>query len=152
MVSNGSQLRELGVKLQGASNGGLRRELRAGIRAGAAPLVEDVRRAAREKLPKGGGLNEFVANSKITVSVPLAGRNASVRLINSRQSKRGGIRDFGSDLGRVRHPVFGHRKRKWAETVVTPGWYFETLRHGVDSVRPFVLAAMNKTAADVCKL
>jgi hypothetical protein len=151
MVSNGSQLRELGLKLKAAGDGGLRRELLAGIRLGAAPLVADVREAALAILPHSGGLNRFVADSPIGVRTRLTG-NVGVRIVNTREgARKGGERDFGSDLGEVRHPVFG-RRGKWTVTNVTPGWFSKTLERRSPETTPFVLAAMNRTADAVCKL
>jgi hypothetical protein len=141
------QLELLGLRLKAAGATGLRRELLAGIRLGAAPLVGDVRAAARDILPKSGGLNNYVADSNIRVATRLSGRNAGVRIINSRSgADSGGTADFGSDKGAVRHPVFGHRDRKWATTKVTPGWFTKTLEEKAPSVTPFVLAACESVA------
>jgi hypothetical protein len=153
MVSNGSQLRELGVKLQGASNGGLRRECLAGIRAGAAPLVGDVRAAALDILPHSGGLAAFVASSPIAVRTRLTGV-VGVRIQNTRAgARKGGSTDFGTDRGHVRHPIFGRTgKGSWVGQNVTPGWFSKTLERKAPETLPLVLAAMNRTAAAVCKL
>jgi hypothetical protein len=150
MVSNGSQLRELGAKLQGASNGGLRRECLAGIRAAAAPLVGDVRAAALDILPHSGGLAALVASSPIAVRTRLTGV-VGVRIQNTRSgASKGGTRDFGTDRGRVAHPVFG--RRPLVHQNVPPGWFSKTLERKAPETLPLVLAAMNRTAAAVCKL
>jgi hypothetical protein len=47
--------------------------------------------------------------------------------------------------------VFGHRG-KWTVTNVTPGWFSKTLEEKAPTTTPLVLAAMNRTAAAVCKL
>lgn len=151
MPSGAVQLRALGAKLQAAGAGGLRRELLTGIRQGGAPLVEDVREAARTILPHGGGLNEYVANSPIAVRTRLTGA-VGIRIVNTKSgASKGGTASFGSDTGRVRHPVFGHMDR-WATTNVTPGWFSKTLERKAPETEPFVLAAMNRTAVEVCKL
>lgn len=145
-VVGAGQLELLGVRLKAAGAVGLRRQLLAGIRAGAAPLVGDVREAARSILPKSGGLNNWVADSNIRVATRLSGRNVGVRIINSRSgSGSGGTADFGSDKGVVRHPVFGHAGR-WSTTKVTPGWFSHTLEEKVSSVTPFVVAACESVA------
>jgi hypothetical protein len=65
----------------------------------AVPLV---RAAARNKLPRAGGLNEYVANQNITVTSVLAGASMTVRVRHDthRSAKQ-------TDSGYVRHPVFG---------------------------------------------
>jgi hypothetical protein len=153
MVSNGSQLRELGLKLKAAGDGGLRRELLAGIRLGAAPLVGDVRAAALERLPHRGGLAAFVASSPIAVRTRLTGV-VGVRIVNTRSgARKGGTTDFGTDRGHVRHPTFGRKgKGSWVGQDVPPGWFSKTLEEKSPETTPLVLAAMNRTAAAVCKL
>ena len=145
-----AQLEALGVKLKLAGATGLRRNLLAGIRAGAQPLVGDVRAAALALLPKGGGLNEYVAASPIAVRTRLTGASVGVRIVNTKKgAQSGGTAQFGSDKGAVRHPVYGHRDRKWATTNVTPGWFSKTLEDKSPGTAPFVLAAMELTAAQI---
>lgn len=149
VITGQQQLRDLGLRLKaGADTGLLRRELLKGIRAAAGPLVADVRQAARERLPKGGGLNEWVADSPIAVRTRLTGVSAGVRIVNTSKvpdGKRGGTADFGSDRGKVRHPVFGHKDR-WAVTNVEPGWFSKTLEEKAPQVTPEVVAAMERTS------
>jgi hypothetical protein len=153
MATSGVELKALGVRLQAAGNGGLRRNLLAGIRAGAAPLVGDVRQAALEKLPKSGGLAEFVASSPIAVRTRLTGL-VGVRIVNTRAgARKGGQTDFGTDRGHVRHPTFGRPgKNSWVGQNVTPGWFSKTLEERSPETTPLVLAAMEATAAEVCRL
>ncbi len=152
-VNSGAQLRELGLKLQAAGNGGLRRNLLAGIRAGAAPLVGDVRQKALEILPHSGGLAAYVASSPIAVRTRLTGL-VGVRIVNTRAgARKGGTTSFGTDRGQVRHPTFGRQgKNSWVTQAVPPGWFSKTLEERSPETTPLVLAAMNATAAEVCKL
>lgn len=147
---SGRQLAEIGAALKAASDGGvLRRELLAGIRKGAKPLVEEVRQAAREKLPKAGGLNERVADSPIAVRTRLSGRTAGVRIVNTRKGTDqggSGVR-FGTDTGRLRHPVFGRQGAWVTQQIANPGWFTATLNAHAKDVTPEVLAAM-KIAAE----
>jgi hypothetical protein len=146
------QLELLGLRLKAAGATGLRRNLLAGIRAGAKPLVADVRAAALAQLPKSGGLNEYVASSPIAVRTRLSGPSVGVRIVNTKKGAgSGGIADFGSDRGAVRHPVFGHKDRKWAVTKVTPGWFTKTLEDKSPGVAPDVFAAMELTAREIMR-
>lgn len=149
-VTGAGQLERLGLRLKFEGAIVLRRELLFGIREGAKPLIGDVRDAALKRLSKRGGLNAYVAESDIKVVTRLTGARVGVRIVNTRKNaKRGGTSDFGSDRGVVRHPVFGHRDRKWAETKVEPGWFTETLNHAAPTVTPFISAALIRTAAQL---
>jgi hypothetical protein len=145
-VIGSGQLEAVGarLKLQGAK--GLRRELLVGLKLGAAPLVGDVRAAARAQLPKSGGLNRYVADGDIKVAVRLSGRLTGVRIVNSRKNaKKGGTSDFGTDRGVIRHPVFG--TDKWVEQrLPSAGWFSKTLEDKAPSVTPFVVAALESVA------
>lgn len=151
-VAGNAQLRLLGLKFQAAGAGGLRRNLLAGIRAGAKPLVDDVRAAAREDLPKKGGLAAIVAESPIAVRTRLTGPSVGVRIVNTRKgvdTAAGKSIRFGTDTGRLRHPVFGHRDRWVTQQLRHPGWFTETLAHRAPETTPFVLAAMEVTAREI---
>jgi hypothetical protein len=52
----------------------LKLQLARGTRKAGKPLMEQARANARDRLPKGGGLNELVANEKIAVRNRLTGQ------------------------------------------------------------------------------
>ncbi len=144
----------LALRLKAAGEGGLRRELLAGLRAGVRPIIGELQAAARADLPKKGGLNEYVAASKFTVRNRLSPLTAGVSIVNQPQSgssRRGGTGSvqFGSDRGVVRHPVFGHRDRKWADTKVRGGWFTGTIEQHLPQVTVEVTAVLTKVAADL---
>ena len=117
-----AQLRLVAVKLKAAGAGGLRLQLMRGLKAGAAPLIPAVQSAARSQLPKGGGLNEQVADQKVTVSVRTGAATAGVRLTTTAPDTS------QTDSGYVRHPTFGHRDR-WVTQQIPDavGWWSATL-------------------------
>ncbi len=148
------ELALLAIRLKAAGEGGLRRELLAGLRAGVRPILPELRAAALSELPKKGGLNEWVADSKFTVRNRLGPFTAGVQIVNQPKvgsSRRGGSGSvqFGSDRGVVRHPVFGHRDRKWAVTKVHGGWFSGTVERHLPEVTTAVAAVMAKVAADL---
>jgi len=152
--SGNKDLAILALRLKAAGEGGLRRELLAGIRGGATPILPAVREAALAQLPKRGGLNEWVAASKFTIRNRLSPFTAGVSIVNqpiADTSRRGsGSVQFGTDKGRVRHPVFGHRDRKWAETTVANGgWFTGTIERHLPQVTADVTAVITKVAADL---
>jgi len=150
LVGSGTKdLELLGLRLTVAGNGGLRRELLAGLRAGARPLIPALQDAARAELPKRGGLNEHVAASRFSVRTRLGPGSAGVSIVNqpaADTSRRGGGQtQFGSDRGAVRHPVFGHKDR-WAVTTVQPGWFSKTLEARMPQVAAELTATVTAVA------
>ncbi len=149
VVRGNAEIAALGRAMQAAAATELRKELLAGIRTAARPMVDAVRQAARDELPKAGGLNERVASSPIAVRTRLTGTSAGVRIVNTakvEQGRRGGTVDFGTDTGRLRHPVFGHRDRWVTQPLSTSGWFSKTLDEKAPEAAPEVLAAMRRTA------
>lgn len=136
-----AQLREVALKLKSAGAGGLRLQLLRGLKAGAAPLIPAVKDAARAQLPKSGGLNEHVANQKVTVSVRTGATTAGVRLTTKDLDTR------DTDSGMVRHPVFGHRDR-WVDQSVpqATGWWSVTLAEKSPDVTPELIKVLAETA------
>lgn len=141
------QLETVGLRLKLAGAGGLKLALTREIKEATKPLIEDVKQAARDELPKAGGLNEYVAGGRFTSSVRYTGIQIGVRIVNTApKGSKGGTRQFGSDRGSVRHPVFGHRDRKWSETKVPAGWFSKTLDDKASiEATPRVLAALVET-------
>ena len=118
--------------------------LRRGIRASAAPLVAEVRQSARERLPKSGGLNEFEASQRITVSTTTSVRSTGVR-IKGRASQ-------ATDTGTWRHPTFGNRaKGDWVNQSYpgADGWWTKPLREGGHVTTALVEAQLEAVAAKI---
>lgn len=147
MAGNGSaELRALAVRLKAAGERDLRLQLFRGVRAGAQPLVEAVKRAALAQLPKGGGLNAQVASQKVSVSVRTGASTAGVRLTTRAPDTA------ETDAGFVRHPTFGRRGRgdwKTLEYAPMAGWWSKTLDEGAPLVTPALLAVMRTVAAEI---
>ena len=129
--------------------------LRRGLRAGAAPIVPALQNAARERLPKKGGLNERVARRRITVNTRLAGRSASVLI---RSTKAGSNRQ--TNAGFVRHPVFprgaGILRRTWdwvqEEIPAAEGWWDQTAEEKAPDVRHFLEASLDEVSLRINRL
>jgi len=105
-----------------------RREVLQQLRKRIREPVPEVRRRIREEaiedLPHGGGLNKWVAGTRITVQIRINSRTARVTLKGGRNSarKRSDIRAI--DRGRVRAPAWGHRGiGAWHTQAVKPGFF-----------------------------
>jgi hypothetical protein len=102
MSTNGSRdLAILAVRLRAAGDRGLRLQALRGLRASTAPFVAAARSNARERLPKGGGLNDYTADQKMTSAVRLGVRSPSVRVKSADELRN------ATNAGWIRHKTFG---------------------------------------------
>jgi hypothetical protein len=123
--------------LKAAGDTGLRNELNKAVRAAAKPLVPKVRAAAREKLPKKGGLNERIAKKPYRAQTRTGVNTAGVRIVGTKVDPRINAQ------GRIQHPVFGRP----GSTVVqfdqaARGYFDETLQQAAPQVQEDVVAVV----------
>jgi hypothetical protein len=163
-IQGAGQLKALGVRLKALGAAGdlgasadlsgprfgagktLRAQLLAGIRTGAKPAIEATRQAARDKLPKKGGLNDYVADTQIVSATRLSGPRVGVRI----GVKRGSHKAWGANRGAIRHPVFGHDT--WVnQELHTRGWFDKTLEDQRPVVTAAVRAAMEVVAIEATR-
>lgn len=88
---------------------------------------KSIKARALEILPRAGGLNKWVASTRVGVKVRTSGRSAGVQLKGGRNSaqKRSDVRAI--DRGRVRAPSWGKRTAaSWHTQSVTPGFFTDT--------------------------
>ena len=115
----------------------LRKEYLGAIRKVSKPLATATQEAAKSMLPHGGGLNEFVADSKIAVRTRTSGQMVGVRIVTTKPNH-----DLEAlDAGNVRHPVFGNRK-VWVLGQVRPGFFTETIRDRAPQVQAALVDVM----------
>lgn len=102
--------------------------VRAELRKPVDPVRKRIRMTALVTLPHSGGLNSWVAGTKITAAVEFKAKAVTIRLRGGRNSLTGKRSDIRSiDRGRTRHPTFGRRHRgMWFVTTVTPGFFTKT--------------------------
>ncbi len=131
------------VKLYGDKE--LRKDMLRGLRAAAKPMVASIKEEALSDLPHTGGLNEWVAKSRISPRTRTTGKSAGVRISGAKS---------GHDLeainrGRVRHPVYGHNR--WVSETVSSGWWERGALREADVVRRDLLVAMEEVAAKIAR-
>ncbi len=91
------RLKEIG----GTGRGSLRSELNKALKQAAKPLPQAAKKAARDKLPRQGGLNEVVAKRTPKVVTRTGATTAGVRIQDKKTDPRMNAQ------GRIYHPVFG---------------------------------------------
>jgi hypothetical protein len=144
-VAGAEQLRALGrdLKAAGSDGEGLRRELLAGMRALGKPLVDKARQSAIETLPKSGGLNQWVADSKISVRNNLTGSGGANTRVGLKIVSIKGVHSMvGIDNGHLRHPVYNNRKN-WVSQSVPEGWFSKPLAEAQPEVLAMLSVTMN---------
>jgi hypothetical protein len=123
-----AKLRAVGRAMREAGDKEQKRELYKAVQRATKPVKEEIKQSARDTLPHGGGLNEWVAGITIRTKQSYNGRMPGITIQGAMNNKKltttysGGKRKrtrrkgtFGAqaDLrainrGRVMHPVFGH--------------------------------------------
>lgn len=147
-LSNASvQLRASAARLKAAGAVGVKTAMVRQLRAAAKPVAADIQDSARESLPRKGGMNEYVAAKKPTISVRTTGRRAGVTI------KYSGPGRYSNQSG-WRHPVFGHTDRKWATTTVqsAEGWWDRGGQKGTPEAQVAMRAVLDEVAAEIMRL
>lgn len=157
-VGNTGELRRLARRFRAAAEGGLQRDLTAGIRREGRPVLAQVKASVRS-LEVG---SERGGTAPPDTSTNLRGRLAAATTVDPQGV---GIRFevHGERVGRAghrlakltdtelaprwRHPVFGNR-RVWRTNVGRP-WFFVTIRRAEPRFRAAVLRAMAITARKI---
>lgn len=156
------------LKQAGEQGKGLKRELNKGIRAAAKPVTRDVKAAARRDLPKGGGLNVWMARSSALIRIrPLNNPGVDVYFPK---------RQDGYIDGVIRHPVFARRERvqgegskrkdgtvdvhrnihgggkvRWVTQNVNGDWFDGTVERSAPVVRPEIEKAIEAVAQQIVR-
>lgn len=145
-VRGADEFLKLSKALKQAGKTELRKQLNKGMKDAAKPLIPLTRQAARDRLPRRGGLAAQVARTPQRVQVRTGAATAGVRLVVGKTGS--GAR--GADQGVIRHPTFGHRDR-WVSQKVDAGWFTETILHNKHRVLPEVKKAMERVVAEVVR-
>ena len=121
---------------------GLSKELYAGLNRATKPLKEAAKESAGENLPRRGGLNKRVAKARLSTR-RRGGRNPGVRIVAKGMAQLERI----DKLGRVRHPVGGHRDR-WVDQEIpeAKGWFTEPMQAGAPEVRKELVKTLDDVA------
>jgi hypothetical protein len=116
------------------------RELRVELRKLLPPIRTEVKARALDTMPKRGGLNEWVAATRLTAIVRTTGRRAGITIKGSRKSTKNKSDMASIDRGRVRAPSWGRRGgSQWHNQTVSAGFFSEPaanderLRAGADA-------------------
>jgi hypothetical protein len=140
-VDASKRLHEIAARAR-AESPEMLRGMRKTFRVAAQPLIRSAEQAAREQLPKRGGLNELVAGRHTTVSTLTGARTAGVRLRRARKDAA----SYQSNRGFIHHKTFGEEPWERQEIPAAEGWWTNTMRTGSPAITPAIVAEMNRVA------
>lgn len=136
------QLLELQRRLRAAGGENIRSSMQRRIRRAAEPLRDDLRSTIRGLPIRSGGRGSGKRGGSSPTTRPLRATIAGAIRISVRTSGNPGARVYVDkgllppdlrnmpqviNTGRIRHPVFGNRRR-WSTQTATPLWWDNTVR------------------------
>jgi hypothetical protein len=139
-VDGANKLDAISRQLKETGDKDLRKLLMSGMQRAGKPLKVAAAQAARDNLPRKGGLAEWVASSKFSVATR-GGRDPSVRIV----ARKVGHDLAALDRGRLRHPLFGNR-RHWFNQQIRPGWFSDAMTAQAPAVRTEVVRVLDQVA------
>lgn len=145
--------RALQVKLAETGQRGLRKNIRKAVVVATAPARKAVKAELEAVMPKGGGLNEYLAKSKISTAILTGALTAGVEVRGRGPKDKGRFSksQFRKiNQGVIRHPVFGRREnpQDWQDTAVPSGWWETALAPYGPAVEAALIESMNVTARE----
>ena len=138
-VTGADQLISLSRRLRAAGDKELKKELRTALRDATKPMKAAIKKNARDNMPHRGGLNDYLARSRITTQVKQSGQNPGIRISNKQHDTR------LDTQGRLRHPTFGRRgPGDWKEQKVESGWFTKPAAREARQARVEILLAIKR--------
>ncbi|MEV8043568.1 hypothetical protein AB0P02_06905 [Streptomyces griseoluteus] len=151
-ITGTGQLLELARRLRGAGHENIRQSYTRRIRRAAEPLQRDLQDTVRGLNISSPGRSAGRRGGASPTTRPLRATIAEAIRISVRTTGNPGARvwvdkgrlppdlrrmpdvlNSGPPPGRIRHPVFGNRRR-WATQAVTPFWWDRTIRAHTDRI------------------
>lgn len=120
---------KLSKAMKAAGETELRKELHKAVRQATRPTLPKVRTAARDKLPRKGGLNKRVARKPLRAAVRTGAKTVGVRIEQRKTDPR------LNATGRVAHPTFGRRPLVVQQIPGAVGYFDKTIRNEAPQMR-----------------
>jgi hypothetical protein len=123
------------------------KQLRKEIRKPLPTVRRAIKARALATLPSGGGLNVWVAQTRVSAVVRVAGRGARVGMKGTRASVKGKASTRQVDSGSTRHPTWGRRSQGSWHVQAVPAGYFTEPASEATQWRDAALAAVDGALA-----
>jgi hypothetical protein len=146
-IRGADKLGKLAKALKQAGDKDLQKELYAGLNRATKPLRSDAKRSADENLPRRGGLNKRVARARMSTR-RRGGKNPGIKIVAKGMPQLGRI----DRLGKVKHPVHGHRDR-WVDQKIpeAQGWFTDPMQAGAPPVRKELVRTLDAIARKLAR-
>jgi len=157
LVQGAQAFQILAAHLKEAGEGGLRRELQKAIRDAAQPAADLVKNVShlREYMPDryaGVLATDLQVTSHARAGGISPGITVLARAPTAATGGRGGRKIRQREAGVITHPLFGNRKRWYAQTAgMSAGFFGDPLERAAPQVRDAVLEAMRHTSEQITK-
>lgn len=150
-LEGADQLRALGKALREAGDKQLKRELMKASQRATRPVKQEIPASARKTLPSGGGLNDWVASTKVKTRTRTGGRNVGVEITGTVGKRMRATSDVRAiNRGRLRHLTYG--RPPWVTQRVKPGYWDDVMDGPVTQrARLEFKAAMDRIAAEIAR-
>lgn len=141
-VSGAAQIHALAQRFKAAGQEGLGREMARALTKAVEPLNKAIDEEARKVAPS-GYVEVLTRSLKHRRSVRASRDQASVRLTTAAKGKAE-YRDLPAlNAGRLRHPVFGRRRKPWTVTAIPAGFYDRGTKSAADLAEKQLLVVLD---------
>lgn len=151
--------------LKAAGRTGMRKEFHKGMQAAGKPLLAKARKAGRDAMPSGGGLDKRMAKTRFRVQVRTGGGSgrsgtgavfSGIRVVADGKNVNAKL---SNNRGIIRRPVFAdaeHETRRewtWVNQRVpgSKGWFDDEMKSSAPVVRPELAKAMDRTIRQIIR-
>lgn len=140
-----SQLGEV-ARAARLAGGELTPKLKKGLAKVGPPAKKSVKESALKKLPRRGGYAALMAKTlRVRVNSDLSLTGAGVTIVTYADGK-GTRRDIPTiNKGILRHPVHGHRRRKWVAQKIASGFWDDAMDKTSDAAYEQVRSVLDET-------
>jgi hypothetical protein len=144
--ASGEDLFKLAADLRRVAATSLQRELYAAVQRSGKKIVAAAKEGA-QTLPSRGGLDQRVAGATFRTQLK-GGRNPGVRVTARERSGRPVDLNAIDRTGRIRHPLFGNRKR-WFTTKAPAGWFTTAAAAAAEGARKDIEDAVARIEREI---
>ena len=145
-ITGAEKFEKVAKALKQAGDKELRKELYSAINRATKPMRAEAKKSAERNLPKTGGLNKRVAQARFSTR-RRAGRNPGVQIVAKGMGQLALM-----DRGRVRHPVYGNRKR-WVNQPIpdAEGWFTQPMEEGKLVAQKEIVRTLDDVAKKIAR-
>jgi hypothetical protein len=141
-ISGADQIHALAKHIKALGDAGLGREMGRALTKAVDPIGKSINKEAAAVAPSGYEPT-LTSSLKHRRTLRASRTQASVRLTTTAKGKAEN-RDLPSlNAGKLRHPVFGRRRKTWAVTAIPSGFYDRGTKNAADAAEKQLLVVLD---------